>query len=233
VPSATGTVVVRVWFARTGKLAPTSRTRPATPATSRLALAELAAGPSTVERTAGLDTAVAAGTLFDVEGIAGGTATVACPAAFLADDGPALRLRQAQVVYTLTQFPTVSRVAFRAGGGPATAALAPADVADLLPPVVVYEPAIGQRVTSPVTVSGTADVFEAVVSLRILDARGTEVATRFTGATCGTGCRGSYSTVVPYRVGVEQPGTVEVFHVSARDGSRVDVVDIPVTLGPS
>src|SRR2546429_6191787 len=100
---------------------PTTPSRPASRASWRLALAELAAGPSTVERTAGLDTAIAAGTLFEVEGIAGGTATVACPASFLADDGPALRLRQAQVVYTLTQFPTVSRVAFRAGGGSAGA----------------------------------------------------------------------------------------------------------------
>ncbi len=91
-------------------------------------------------------------------------------------------------------------------------------------------PIIGQRVSSPIVVSGTADVFEATVSLRVLDKSGTEIARTFTQATCGTGCRGDYSVSVSYRIDHEQPGTVEVFESSAKDGSAVNVVRIPVTL---
>ena len=44
--------------------------------------------------------------------------------------------------------------------------------------------------------AGTADVFEAVVSIEILDEAGRTVASTFTMATCGTGCRGSYTTEI-------------------------------------
>jgi Immunoglobulin-like domain of bacterial spore germination len=73
-------------------------------------------------------------------------------------------------------------------------------------------------------------VFEATVSLRLLDASGREIATRFTTATCGSGCRGSWSVSVPYRVGRTQRGTVQVYEVSAQDGSRQHVVNVPVML---
>jgi hypothetical protein len=54
----------------------------------------------------------------------------------------------------------------------------------------------------------------------------------FTMATCGTGCRGDFDTDVPFSVDRKQPGTVEVFEVSAMDGSMINVVEIPVTLLP-
>jgi hypothetical protein len=96
----------------------------------------------------------------------------------------------------------------------------------------VVNPTIGERLSSPVTVSGAADVFEAVVSLRILDAAGNEIARTFTSATCGTGCRGGYSRTVPYSVTHAEAGTIEVFETSAKDGSPVNVQSIPVTLLP-
>ncbi|MER7458751.1 Gmad2 immunoglobulin-like domain-containing protein [Micromonospora sp. NPDC126480] len=221
-PSA-GTVTIELWYVRDGRIAPTRRTRPATPATSRLALTELAAGPTPAEAATGLATLVAAGTA--VTRIADGTAVLP---PLPATGGPAAtRLREAQVVWTLTQFPTVRRVRFGAG--------APVDrttYADLLPPIVVTAPVIGARVTSPVTVAGTADVFEATVSVRVLDAAGQEIATTFTTATCGTGCRGDYRVAVGYRVDREQAGTVEVYEVSPQDGSRTKVVTVPVRLAP-
>jgi hypothetical protein len=87
------------------------------------------------------------------------------------------------VVYTLTQFPTVSRVALQSPGQPVAAPVRRSDYADLLAPIVVSDPVVGQRVSSPVTVAGTANVFEATVTLRLLDAPGREIATRFTSAT--------------------------------------------------
>ena len=74
------------------------------------------------------------------------------------------------MVYTLTQYPTVTKVGFLSAGTATGWPLGRADYADHLPPILVSGPAVGQRVTSPVTVSGTADVFEATVSVRIRDA---------------------------------------------------------------
>ncbi len=101
-----------------------------------------------------------------------------------------------------------------------------------LPAITVQSPVIGAQVTSPVTVSGTADVFEAVVSVRILDSAGHEIARTFTTASCGTGCRGDYSVTVSYSVPRTEPGTIEVFESSAKNGLPVNVQLIPVTMAP-
>ncbi|SCE94130.1 Gmad2 immunoglobulin-like domain-containing protein [Micromonospora mirobrigensis] len=219
-----GTVTVQLWLVRDGRLAPVTRTRPQTPATSALALDELAAGPSAAEASTALTTLVPEGVR--MVRISGGTATVAAPPALT--DGPAgtVRLRRAQLVWTLTQFPAVRRVDLGDGRGPTSRA----DYADLLPPIVVTGPAIGQRVGSPVTVTGSAQVFEATVSVRVLDRDRHVIGAGFTTATCGTGCRGDYRVAVRYRLAATGQGTVEVYEVSARDGSRINVVAVPVVL---
>jgi Immunoglobulin-like domain of bacterial spore germination/Sporulation and spore germination len=229
-PATGRTVTVQLWFTRDGTIVPTRRTRPYTLATSRLALTELVAGPSRAEATAGMTSAVPPDTTVTIAGISGGVATVSFPPAFYTGGGAVVRLRQAQVVYTLTQFPSVSRVALQSAGEPVGAPVRRSDYADLLALIVVSDPVVGQRVSSPVTVAGTANVFEATVSLRLLDASGREIATRFTTATCGSGCRGSWSVSVPYRLGRTQRGTVQVYEVSAKDGSRQHVVNVPVML---
>lgn len=227
-----GSVTVSLWFTHGGKIAYTKRTRPATASTSRLALSELAAGPTVLEASAGLSTGFPSGTTFAIAGISGGVETVSFSAGFYAGGRDAVRLRQAQVVYTLTQFSSVSKVGFQSDGQALAAPVGRADYADLLPAIVVTSPIIGQRAGSPVTVAGTANVYEATVSIRILDSAGRAVATTFTTATCGSGCRGSYSVRVSYRVSREQAGIVEVYQVSAQDGSDRDVVRIPVILLP-
>ncbi|MFC4021547.1 Gmad2 immunoglobulin-like domain-containing protein [Micromonospora sp. GCM10011542] len=222
-PRRPDTVTIELWYVRAGRIVPTRRTRPATVATSRLALTELAAGPTTVEAATGLSTLVPGGT--EVTRITDGVATVPPGPA---DGQPASRrLREAQVVWTLTQFPTVRQVRFGAA-----APVSRPDYADLLPPIVVTGPTAGQPVTSPLTVTGTADVFEATVSVRVLDATGRELATGFTTASCGSGCRGDYRVVITWRSTREQRGTIEVYEVSPRDGSRVHTVAVPVTLLP-
>ena len=99
-------------------------------------------------------------------------------------------------------------------------------------PIEVIEPVPGATVTSPVTIAGTADVFEATVSVRIVDEVNNVIAEGFATATCGSGCRGEYTVDVPYSVDTEQAGVIEVFEVSAEDGSRVNVIRVPVTLTP-
>jgi hypothetical protein len=101
-----------------------------------------------------------------------------------------------------------------------------------LAPIEVSFPHPGDVVTSPVTISGTADVAEGNVRFQIKDANGTILVDDFTTATCGTGCRGDYSAEVPFDVTQEQDGTILVFEESLEDGSKINVVKIPVTLQP-
>ncbi|MEU0548560.1 Gmad2 immunoglobulin-like domain-containing protein [Micromonospora sp. NPDC005979] len=226
-PAVTGTrrpdpVTIELWYVRSGRLVPTRRTRPATVATSRLALTELSAGPTPAEAATGMVTLLPS--TVEVTRIADGVATLG-PVP-LADDPPdRRRLREAQVVWTLTQFPTVRRVRFP-GGAP----VGRADYPGLLAPIVVTGPSVGERVTAPLTVSGTADVFEATVSVRVLDDAGRQVAAAFGTASCGSGCRGDYRVVVNWRTTRQQHGTIEVYEVSARDGTRINTVAVPVLL---
>jgi hypothetical protein len=144
----------------------------------------------------------------------------------------------AQIVYTLTQFDRIQGVVFEIDGRSLTnfggyeidGAQRRGNFTDQLPAILVQSPSIGDRVSSSVRISGTADVFEAVVSIAILDQHGNVIASTFTMATCGTGCRGTWETDVAYDVDATQHGTIKVYEVSAKDGSDIHVVRIPVTL---
>ena len=138
----------------------------------------------------------------------------------------------------MTQFDRIQGVVFEVDGRPLTnfggyeidGAQRRANFADQLPFILVQTPLLGERVSSPVHISGTANVFEAVVSIAILDQQGRVIASTFTMATCGTGCRGMWETDVAYDVAATQHGTIHVYEVSAMDGSEIHVVDIPVKL---
>jgi hypothetical protein len=147
--------------------------------------------------------------------------------------GDVAPIQVGQVVFTLGQFSTVDQVVIEVNGGEIYETPQTTDEYErFLPAILVLSPSIGATIPNPVTVSGTANVFEATVSLRILDESGNEIARGFTTATCGTGCRGDYSTSLSYSVDHEQPGTLEVFEASAKDGSAINVQSIPVTLTP-
>jgi hypothetical protein len=240
-PPSTPTMTFEVWLLRSTQLFVVHRMQPAEPAVATAALEATFAGPTDTEEAAGVETAVPADTsLLDLS-IQNRIATVNLSHGFTGEQTPALSVeRLAQVVFTLTQFNSVERVNFQVDGHALTnlggyELLRPqtrADFADVLPAIVVESPAIGARVSSPVTVSGTADVFEAVVSIAILDAHGRIVSSTFTMATCGTGCRGTYSVDVTFKSPLfkNQRGRIQVFEASAKDGSPTNVVEIPVTL---
>jgi hypothetical protein len=150
---------------------------------------------------------------------------------FYEESGATLRMRRAQVVYTLTQYSTIRRVQFiTIAGNVLPRTWSRASFAGLLPAILVESPIIGARVSSPVTVSGTANVFEATVSISVFDAAGNEIVRTFTTATCGTGCRGDYSEAVRYEVDRTQSGIVRVYESSAENGEPINIVEIPVVL---
>jgi hypothetical protein len=99
--------------------------------------------------------------------------------------------------------------------------------------IAVASPGFGQTLNSPVTVSGLANVFEANVSVELLDASGALLTKGVTTATCGTGCWGSYSLRLSYTVSARQRGTLVVHDDDAAGtGSYPHELRIPVVLTP-
>jgi hypothetical protein len=150
--------------------------------------------------------------------------------------------RLAQVVYTLTQFPTVEGVKFELDGEPVTvfsgegvildAPVDRTDYADQLPAVFVDRPAWGGVLANPGRITGLADVFEATFQARILNGNGRTLASSPVMATCGTGCLGSFDATLPYSVSNAGWGTLKVSVQSAADGSEQDRTEYPVWLTP-
>jgi hypothetical protein len=238
-PTPAQSMTYELWFNYDGSLFVTHRTEPFTPAVGTRALEALLDGPTSAERAADLGTTINAGTRLNGLTIDDGVATVDLDATFVDQETPAIAVGSlSQIVFTLTQFDRIEGVVFEVDGGALTnfggyeidGAQRRANFADQLPWILVQSPGIGERVSSAVHVSGTADVFEAVVSIAILDQDGKVIASTFTMATCGTGCRGTWETDVAYDVGATQSGTIRVYEVSAMDGSKINVVNIPVTL---
>jgi germination protein M len=235
---------LEVWFTRGDGLVAVRRTHQPTPRVATAAIDALLAGPTAAERASGVASAVPGGTRLLGITIRGGVATVDLTSEYQSGGGSlSMQTRLGQVVYTLTQFPTVQKVRFRLDGTPVNVfssegivldhPVGRSDYANLLPAIEVSKPADGARVTSPVTVSGTANVFEANVTIEILDDAGKVVGKTFTTATCGTGCRGTYSVPVTFKVDHEQRGTIVVHDDDAAGtGKPPHSVRIPVTLVP-
>jgi hypothetical protein len=130
------------------------------------------------------------------------------------------------VALAFAQFPkTPSPVIAQTSPCPANPS--PPNAAD--PSIIVERPSAGARVTSPVQVSGRARVFEAQVSITIYDGSARPIVNTFTMAREG-GVLSPFSASVAFTVAREQAGCIRVFETSARDGSPINVVQIPVTL---
>jgi germination protein M len=128
----------------------------------------------------------------------------------------------AQIVYSLTSFPTVKSVNGKTR----------ADVEAFAPAILVEHPALHEAVTSPLHVTGTANTFEATFNYRLEDASGKLLAKDFVTATSGTGTRGTFDFSVPFTVDSAQEGTLAVFELSAENGSVIHERRIPLRLAP-
>ncbi len=201
----------------------------------------LVAGPTTADKAAHLDTVIPAGTVVNGVTIAGGVATVDLSGFFGSGGGSvSMQGRVAQVVYTLTQFPSVTGVNFKLDGQPITTLGGEGVVLDhpqtradwepFTPIILVESPLPGDSVSSPFHVTGTSNTFEATLQVRLTDVSGTKVFEHVGTATSGTGTRGTYDVPVTFTGAKPGIGTLRVFEFSAKDGSEVNVVDIPVHL---
>ena len=97
------------------------------------------------------------------------------------------------------------------------------------PPIVIESPRPGESVTSPIRVTGTANVFEATVSFEVRDDAGNVVMRSFTTATSGNGTRGTFETELAV-TNLNGPATIVAFEASAEDGRPLHVVELPITV---
>ncbi|MFF4908107.1 GerMN domain-containing protein [Streptomyces sp. NPDC001260] len=228
-----------VYFLHDGKVSATPRTVTA-PATATAALHALLAGPSRFEGHRGRTTAVPSGTELRSVDVQGRLATVDLSERFLDDGGPSMRARLAQVVFTLTRFPTVRKVAFEIDGKPVRyfgpegvvldGPVGRADFEDLSPAVLVESPLIGDAVRTPLRVWGSADTFEAEFRLTLTDVSGHRAADVPVRATSGTGTRGTFDVTFPYRAVRTGPGLLTAYFVSPEDGRPVTVDTVPLAV---
>jgi hypothetical protein len=234
---------VRIYLVRDGLLGTALREIPATQAVATAAIRELLGGLSEEERAYGLTSAVPDGTeLLGIE-IEDGTARVDLSGGF--DDGGgtlSMSLRLGQVVFTLTQFSTVQRVELWMDGAPVEvfggegliidAPMTRGDFEEVLPALFVEGPTPGASVTSPVRVWGTGNTFEAAFLVRVEDPTGATLVELPAMATSGTGTRGTFDLTVSFATTVAGMGKVVVWEASARDGSPINVIEIPVQMSP-
>jgi hypothetical protein len=241
-PDAERTMTLSAYFMREDKLGAAHReiAIPEDKAVAAAAMRELLDGPNDIEDDAGLTTAIPEKT--DLLGIdldsETKVATVDLSSEFGSGGGSlSMQARVAQVVFTLTQFPTIEAVSFMLDGTPIDTLggeglmldqpLGRADFEDLTPLIFVESPAPGDAISSPVRIWGTANTFEATFQIDILDAEGAVIAHEVVTATSGSGTRGTFDVEIPFEM-EDGEGTVVAYELSPRDGTKVNEIEIPV-----
>lgn len=231
--------VVNVYFVRDEKLAATTRTI-RDEGVAAAAIRAAIAGPNADETAIGFSNEVPAGTEVLGVNIASGSATVDLSDDFASGGGSlSMQLRVAQVVATVTQFPTVETVTIRIDGkevegiggeGVPSTDLDRSDFEDVTPAILIESPAPGATVPASFTVAGTANTFEATYQWAVLDSDGETLDSGFDTATSGTGTRGTFETDIDLG-GHTGAVTLKLYESSAKDGSEINVVEIPLTVG--
>jgi hypothetical protein len=239
-PTPHASTTIAVWFKRDARLWHTKRVTTST-FQVRTAVRALFAGPNAAESAAGVKTAVPAATHLVSTSVAHGVATVNLTPQFAS---PAtkqqIRMRLAQLTFTVTQFPNAHAVHLEFNGSAVTSIggvtvprhMRRADFRRLVPAIVVHTPVIGAHLSPTVRVTGTSNVFEAAMIGKVVNSGGRVIAKKFFTATCGTVCRGRFAVSLSYHVANAQNGTIVVSDTSATTGPPPHIVKIPVRLSP-
>jgi Immunoglobulin-like domain of bacterial spore germination/Sporulation and spore germination len=211
-PTTTGTstgpqVALKVYFYRGNALVPVTVRLPKTQAVASAAIDALLAGPPV-----GYQTAIPAGVRLESVAVASGDASAHFSSSVSSHTA------QGQVVYTLTQFPTITSVDGSTRDG----------FADLSPDAAIFvaEPKRDSTVSSPVHASGTADVFEATFVAEIWSG-GKLLRTQTLTASSGTGTRGTWSATFDLPPG---PARLVFYEPSAENGSHLHTAEVDLTV---
>lgn len=155
------------------------------------------------------------------------------------------------VVYTLTEFATISRVRFTVEGKTRGTASNGRTIEDfwgaeglsrqpwdrdpqieVLAPITLWTPLQGVRSTGTLRLTGEASTFEANVGIILRDASGKVVRQTSTTASRGAPDRGTFDTTITFTPPAgAQTWTLQVFEGSAKDGSVVFMEDRDIRVG--
>lgn len=207
------TRTLEVYYLRGNALVPVPVKVAETPAVATAALQKLLSGAPD-----GYETAIPAGTALESVAVSGGRATVRFSADRLTHSA------QGQIVYTLTQFPSISAV----DGGPFATPAGRGDFADLTSKAAIFvaEPKRDATVTSPVNATGTADVFEGTLAVDVWSA-GKHLRTQTIQASAGTGTRGTWTAKITLPPG---PAKLVFFEPSAENGQPLHETTVLLTV---
>ena len=210
----------RVYLLQDGKVWPVFRDAPLAGDAADEIVAELLLGPSDEELERGMTTALPDD--LEITGIVveDGVANVPLDANLTPE-------ALAQLVYTLTGLPTVRSVDLDRPTQVVTG-FDRSDFEEQTPAILVESPLADEEVASPLSVTGTANTFEANFQYELEDDDGRVIAKDFVTATSGTGTRGTFQFDVTFDH--EGDGTLVVYESSAKDGSRINVAEIPLRM---
>ena len=207
------TITLRAYFLRDGKVAPVGVVVRKTLAVAAAATSALVAGTN----EPGLTNAVPATKSFQVSS-AGDAVTAELPVELSHE-------ALAQVVYTLTQFPSIHTAVVNG------TSYTRADFEDVTPTILVESPLPEETVRSPLHATGTANTFEATFDYDLVGPDSTVLAHHFVTATSGSGTRGTFDFTAPFAAEQSGPGKLVVYEISAANGSRIHQVEVPIRIG--
>src|SRR6266511_197736 len=99
------------------------------------------------------------------------------------------------------------------------------------PNITVTSPKSGDMVGNPITVTGTARVFENTFNYALKDSKNKTLYENFAMTDAkDAGIFGNYTVKIPVPVNAPKDLVVEVFEYSAKDGSVINLVQVPVKL---
>lgn len=252
---AVETVQARVYLVRDEKVAAAGRQIPApasAPSTATGDVVRMAAravqslleGPTSEEEGWGMGSEIPEGTELLGLDIVGGVATINLSGEFESGGGSqSMQARVAQVVFTLTGFSGVERVAFlidgtgvESIGGEGVMVDPPVGrdaFAGVTPAILVESPLPGAVVSSPLTVSGTSATFEGTVQLEVDEESGTVAYEGFFTSSGANGVHGPFEETVTFDVETPGAGSVVLWEEDVSDQSpsgQMNRVEIPVQL---
>ena len=98
------------------------------------------------------------------------------------------------------------------------------------PPISIRQPQPGDLVDDPVRACGIGTGFEGQITARVRDGDGVQIA-QVPVRAGGTGIWGNFDITLTVGVPSTPHGVLEVFDVSAEDGSELNKVVVPLTFG--
>lgn len=125
-----------------------------------------------------------------------------------------------------------------ANPGPTASSSPPPSETPSSPPVAdvitIDGPSDGARVTVPVEAEGTANTFEAALTVDVVNEAGDILCMRHIMATSGSGTRGTWQTRLGFapEQDIAAPVTLRAYELSANDGSMINLVERRITLLP-